>query len=396
MIFSAALIILFGLLTGALCQKAKLPPLIGMLGSGILLGPYGLGWLDDSILGISADLRKIALILILLRAGLNLNIEDLKRAGRPAVLMSFLPATFEIAGTTLLGGPLLGMSLKEALVLGSVLGAVSPAVIVPHMLKLMDEGYGRDKAIPQMILAGASADDIYVIVLFSCFTAFAQGQGISPLSFLRIPTSIGLGIGVGVLSGILVSRILIHVKDGSKRTLILLCASFLLVSLDDQLQGVIGCSGLLGSMAMGLTVSRLTEKEGHETALQLGNLWKGAELFLFVLVGAAVNIRSAVTSGLRILLLISGALLFRMVGVYLCLLKTKLNRRETWFCMFAYLPKATVQAAIGAVPLSMGLSCGTVVLSTAVIAILITAPLGALLIDLTYPRWLTKTPLTIS
>lgn len=391
MLTSLALIFLFGLIFGALFQKLRLPPLLGMLIVGIVLGPYALDWLDDSLLSISADLRQIALIIILTRAGLNLNISDLKKVGRPAILMCFLPACFEILGMLVLAPPLLHISYLDAAIMGAVVGAVSPAVIVPKMLRLMEEGYGTQKSIPQLILAGASVDDVFVIVLFSSFTGLAKGESLSPWRFAEIPVSILLGVLLGAVLGLLLAFFFqkVHVRDSIK-VLLLLSFSFLLVALEDALEGIVPISGLIAVMSLGIALQRKRDIVAHRLSLKFSKLWVAAELLLFVLVGATVDLHYAYAAGLSAVILIFGVLLFRMAGVWVCLLKTKLLFKERLFCMLAYMPKATVQAAIGSVPLSMGLSCGNIVLTVAVLAILITAPLGAFLIDLTYKKLLSR------
>lgn len=391
MLTSLALIFLFGLIFGALFQKLRLPPLLGMLIVGIVLGPYALNWLDDSLLSISADLRQIALIIILTRAGLNLNISDLKKVGRPAILMCFLPASFEILGMLVLAPPLLHISYLDAAIMGAVVGAVSPAVIVPKMLRLMEEGYGTEKSIPQLILAGASVDDVFVIVLFSSFTGLAQGESLSPWRFAEIPISILLGVLLGAALGLALAFFFqkVHMRD-SVKVLLLLSFSFLLVALEDALEGIVPISGLIAVMSLGIALQRKRDIVARRLSLKFSKLWVAAELLLFVLVGATVDLHYAYAAGLSAVVLIFGVLLFRMVGVWVCLLKTKLLFKERLFCMLAYMPKATVQAAIGSVPLSMGLSCGNIVLTVAVLAILITAPLGAFLIDLTYKKLLSR------
>lgn len=391
MLTSLALIFLFGLIFGALFQKLRLPPLLGMLIVGIVLGPYALDWLDDSLLSISADLRQIALIIILTRAGLNLNISDLKKVGRPAVLMCFLPACFEILGMLVLAPPLLHISYLDAAIMGAVVGAVSPAVIVPKMLRLMEEGYGTEKSIPQLILAGASADDVFVIVLFSSFTGLAKGESLSPWRFAEIPISILLGVLLGAALGLALAFFFqkVHVRD-SVKVLLLLSFSFLLVALEDALEGFVPISGLIAVMSLGIALQRKRDIVAKRLSLKFSKLWVAAELLLFVLVGATVDLHYAYAAGLSAVVLIFGVLLFRMAGVWICLFKTKLLFKERLFCMLAYMPKATVQAAIGSVPLSMGLSCGNIVLTVAVLAILITAPLGAFLIDLTYKKLLSR------
>ena len=395
MLTSLALIFLFGLIFGALFQKLRLPPLLGMLIVGIVLGPYALNWLDDSLLSISADLRQIALIIILTRAGLNLNISDLKKVGRPAILMCFLPACFEILGMLVLAPPLLHISYLDAAIMGAVVGAVSPAVIVPKMLRLMEEGYGTKKSIPQLILAGASVDDVFVIVLFSSFTGLAKGESFSPWRFAEIPISILLGVLLGAALGLLLAFFFqkVHVRD-SVKVLLLLCFSFLLVALEDALEGIVPISGLIAVMSLGIALQRKRDIVARRLSLKFSKLWVAAELLLFVLVGATVDLHYAYAAGLPAVILIFGVLLFRMAGVWVCLFKTKLLFKERLFCVLAYMPKATVQAAIGSVPLSMGLSCGNIVLTVAVLAILITAPLGAFLIDLTYKKLLTLNEIT--
>ena len=391
MLLSLALIFLCGLALGGIFWKLHLPQLLGMLLTGILLGPYVLNLLDSSILGISADLRQIALIIILTRAGLNLDLEDLKKVGRPAALLCFVPAAFEIAGMLLLAPRLLGISLLEAAVMGTVVAAVSPAVVVPGMLKLMEEGYGTQKSIPQMIMAGASVDDVFVIVLFTSFTGLAGGGGISAWDFVRIPVSILLGLAGGILCGMLLVVFFrkVHMRD-SVKVIIILSLSFLLVTLEHALTGIVGFSGLLAVMSMGIALQKGRKEAAVRLSAKYSKLWVAAELLLFVLVGAAVDIPYAFKAGAAAAAVILGVLVFRMLGVLICLLGTELNRKEKLFCMFAYMPKATVQAAIGSVPLAMGLACGNIVLTVAVLAILITAPTGAFLIDFTYKRFLSK------
>lgn len=391
MLFSLALIFLCGICLGGIFTKLKLPSLLGMLITGIILGPYALNLLDSSILNISADLRQIALIIILTRAGLNLDLQDLKKVGRPAFLMCFIPAIFEIIGMILLAPKLLGLTILEAAILGTVIAAVSPAVIVPKMLKLMNEGYGKSKSIPQLIMAGASVDDVFVIVLFTAFTGLASGGTISSLDFIKIPTSIILGFIVGAILGKLLSILFekIHLRDSIK-VVIILSVSFILVTVEKKFTGIIGFSGLLAIMTMGGAIQKFRNIVATRLSLKFSKLWVAAEVVLFVLVGATVNINYALASGFLAVLLIFGVLIFRMLGVFICMLKTQLTTKERLFCMIAYCPKATVQAAIGSIPLSMGLSCGNIVLTVAVLAILITAPLGAFTIDLTYKKLLKK------
>ena len=397
MLTSLAFIFLVGLAMGAICQKLKLPRIIGMLVTGIVLGPYVLDLLDPSILEVSADLRKMALIIILLKAGLSLDLADLKKAGRSAVMMAFVPASFEIVGYIVFAPMILGVSRVEAAVMGAVLGAVSPAVVVPRMVGLMEKKYGTKKAIPQMILAGASCDDIFVIVLFSTFTNMAQGGSAHVADFINIPVSILLGIALGAVAGYGLSLFFEtayakeHYVRNSMKVILILGMSFFLMSVETWLKGKVSVSGLLAVVSTACVLkirsipdvsSRLSEK--------FGKLWIAAEVILFVLVGAAVDIRYTMQAGIAAVLMIFVGLMFRAVGVSLCMLGTKLNKKERLFCVIAYLPKATVQAAIGSVPLAMGLPCGQIVLSVAVLAILITAPLGAAGMDLTYDKLLVR------
>lgn len=393
MFISLAIIMLTGLLAGRIMKKAGLPPLIGMIIVGIIIGPNALGILNGEIMDISAQLRQAALVIILTRAGLTLNIDDLKKSGRAAVLMCFLPALCEIAGTALLAPLIFGISVTDALVLGSVLAAVSPAVVVPRMIRLIDEKYGTEKGVPQIILAGASADDILVVVLFSAFSSAAAGDlsgGSFAADIAMVPVSIILGAVCGVLCGIILKQLFerVEVRDTVK-TLITLSVSFLLIALQDALKGTVEISALIGIMAIGLTLKKTAPERAAHIAAKYNKLWTAAEVMLFVLVGAEVNISDAFTFGGGAVLLVLLALICRMAGVYLCMTGTKMNMKERLFCMLAYMPKATVQAAIGAVPLAMGLSCGRLVLTCAVLSILITAPVGALCIDKTYKRLLT-------
>lgn len=391
MLLSISLILIFGMLMGWICQKIKLPSLLGMLITGIVLGPYGLNLLDDSILGISAELRKIALIVILTRAGLGLDLSGLKKIGRPAVLMCFVPASFELIGMILLAPKLMGLTVLEAAIMGAVLAAVSPAVVVPRMVKLMDEGYGVNEGIPQLILAGASVDDVYVIVLFSTFVGMMQGKGASILKFVNIPISILFGIAIGLLLGVLLSYFFkkAHIRDTSK-VLIILSISFLLVVIEDKLTTAITFSSLIAIMFIGIGLQKKREVVAKRLSVKYGKLWVAAEVFLFVLVGATVNIEYLGKVGVKALIVIIGALVFRMLGVFLCLLGTSLKRKERLFTMMAYTPKATVQAAIGGIPLALGFTCGDMVLTVAVLAIVLTAPLGAFAIDLSYKKLLNR------
>lgn len=389
MLTSLALIFILGILLGSIFNKLKLPRLIGMLMTGIILGPYALNLLDASILSISADLRQLALIIILIRAGLSLNISDLKKVGRPAILMCFVPACFEIVGMIIIAPKLLGISILDAAIMGAVVGAVSPAVIVPQMLHLMENRYGTNKSIPQMILAGASVDDVFVIVMFSAFTGLAKGESISLASFMQIPISIGAGLLIGILFGIIMSLIFKKLSlRNTIKVIILLSISFVFVALEKI--SPVPFSGLLAVMSMGATIYKKNENVAKALSLKFSKLWVAAEILLFALVGATVDLSYVLSSGFAVILVIFGVLIFRMTGVLLCMIKTKLSMKEIVFCMLAYMPKATVQAAIGSIPLAMGLSCGNIVLTVAVLAILITAPLGVFAIELTYKKLLSK------
>lgn len=397
MLASLSLIFLVGLAMGAICQKLKMPRIIGMLVTGIVLGPYVLDFLDPSILSISSELRKLALIIILLKAGLSLDLNDLKKAGRPAILMSFVPATCEIAGYILFAPLLLGINRIEAAVMGAVLGAVSPAVVIPRMVMLMEEKYGTKKAIPQMIMAGASCDDIFVIVLFTTFLSMTQGGSADIIDFVNIPVSIVLGILLGAVTGyglylfFETSYAHKHCVRNSTKVIIVLGFSMLLVSVEGWLEGKVSVSGLLAVVSMACVIKiKSTAFVSKRLSEKFGKLWIAAEVVLFVLVGAAVDIRYTLSAGIAAVFMIFIALIFRTAGVLICTIKTKLNMKERIFCVIAYLPKATVQAAIGSVPLAAGLACGKIILSVAVLAIIITAPLGALGIDNTYKKLLEK------
>lgn len=389
MLFSLALIFLCGMLLGGIFTKLKLPALLGMLLTGIILGPYVLNLLDSSILNISEDLRQIALIIILTRAGLNLDIEDLKKVGRPAFLMCFIPATFEIIGMLILAPKLLGLSLLDSAVLGTVIAAVSPAIIVPKMLRLIEEGYDKKKKVPQLIMAGASVDDIFVIVLFTAFSKLATGKSILITDFIKIPSSIISGFIVGAIIGKLLALFFkkIHLRDSIK-VIIILSISFLLVTLEKVNTGIFTFSALLAIMTMGIVIQKFKKEVATRLSSKFSKLWIASELMLFVLVGANVNISYALSSSLTSIFLIFGVIIFRILGVFLSLLGTNLNYKERLFTMIAYSPKATVQAAIGSIPLTMGLACGDIVLTIAILSILITAPLGAFAIDSSYKKLL--------
>ncbi len=397
MLTSLAYIFLVGLSMASICQRIRLPRIIGMLVTGIVLGPYVLNLLDGSMLGISADLRQMALIIILIKAGLSLDLGDLKKVGRPAVLMSFLPALCEIASFVLLAPMVLGVTRLEAAIMGAVLGAVSPAVVVPKMVQLIEKGYGNRKGIPQLILAGSALDDVFVIVLFATFLGMAQGTGVSLMGFVNIPISIALGIAVGALTGWGLHAFFEtqyarkHYVRNSMKVIIVLGTSFLLVALENWLEPYVAFSGLLAVMSMASVLQiKSTDRVSERLSDKFGKLWLAAEVILFVLVGTAVDIRYTWNAGVGAVLMIFIALVFRSAGVAISLLGTKLSTRERLFCVISYLPKATVQAAIGSVPLALGLPCGNMVLSVAVLSILLTAPLGALGIDATYKRLVEK------
>lgn len=398
MLTSLALIFLVGLAAAAICQQLKLPRIIGMLITGIVLGPYVLNLLDPSILSISAELRQIALIIILLKAGLSIDLSDLKKVGRPAVLMAFVPASFEMLAFFLFAPYILNITRIEAALMGAVLAAVSPAVVVPRMVRLMDENYGTNKSIPQLILAGASCDDIFVIVLFSTFSSMVQGGNARLTDFLAIPISILLGILLGSVVGYLLSLFFEtayaheHYVRNSMKIIIILGTSFLLMAIETWLKHIVSISGFLAVVSMACVLKlKSSASVSQRLSEKFGKLWLAAEVILFVLVGAAVDIRYTLNAGITAVFMMLIALLFRSVGVLICLVQTNLSKKERLFCIFSYLPKATVQAAIGSVPLAMGLSCGRSILSVAVLGILVTAPLGSILMDRSYKKLLQKT-----
>ena len=389
MLLSIGMMLLMGLGAGWVCKKLNLPALLGMLLVGMVLGPYAVNVIDGSVMAVSAEIRRIALIIILTRAGLSLDLNDLKKVGRPAVLMCFVPACFEILGMIWLAPKLFGVTAVEAAVMGAVVGAVSPAVIVPKMLKLMDEEYGTGKGIPQLILAGASVDDVFVIVMFSVFLGMETGGGAAAGAIIRLPVSIILGVVVGIITGMLLAAFFAKMKVADTlKTIIMLCISFILVSLEDIYADLVPFSALIAVMAAGMVIRRKDPLRAGRLAGKFNQLWIVAEVFLFVLVGATVDIKFALAAGPKALLLLGFVLLFRMAGVGVCLVKTGFTWQERLFCMFSYLPKATVQAAIGGIPLAMGLDCGNLVLTVAVLAILITAPAGSFLIEQSYRRLL--------
>ena len=389
MLTSIAIILLFGLLVGWIFSKVKLPSLLGMIIVGIVLSPHCLNLVDDSILTISGDLRQIALVIILTRAGLSLNFSDLKKVGRPAILMCFVPACIEMVGTIIFAPLLLDVSILDAAIIGSVMAAVSPAVVVPRMIKLIEDGYGTDKSIPQLILAGASVDDVFVIIVFTALTTLASTGEVSAISFIQIPTSILLGVLLGGVVGTILVWFFkrFHIRDSIK-VLIILSVSFLLLELQNRLAGIVPVSVLLAIMSVGLIINQKYDVLAKRLSVKYNKLWIGAEIFLFVLVGIAVDLKYALAAGVVVILLVILALVFRMMGVAISLVKTKLNIKERLFCAVAYTPKATVQAALGTVPLAMGLHCGEIVLAVAVISILLTAPFGAICIDNLYKKLL--------
>ena len=391
MLKSLALIFLIGMFFGYITKKIKLPSLVGMLLTGIAIGPFALDLIDISVLNISAQIRQMALVVILLRAGLSLNLEDLKRVGRPAVLMCFVPACFEIGAMVFIAPKVLGISVLEAAIMGAVIAAVSPAVVVPRMLNLMEKKYGTNNSIPHLIMAGASVDDVFVIVLFTSFAALASGGEISVSSFASIPLSIALGITVGIATGWGIQKFFkLFEMRNTVKVLILLSVSFLLIVIEKAGEGIIPFSGLLAVMAIGVAMLKFHPGLAVQMSSKFSKLWTALEVLLFVLVGATVDISYALSAGTKVIALVLLVLIFRVVGVFACLLKTPLDLKERLFCMIAYTPKATVQAAIGGIPLAMGLACGDIVLTVAVLSILITAPLGALGIDLTYKKLLKK------
>ena len=390
-ILSFGLIIICALCLGNIFKKIKLPSLIGYLITGIILGPYVFNLINNDILSISSSLRQFALIVILTRAGLSLNINDLKKVGRPAIMLCFVPACLEIIGYLLLGHFILKLSIFESCLLGSVMAAVSPAVVVPRMIKLQEEGYGTNKNIPQMIITGASCDDVFVIVLFSSFLSMVSNGNFDYSIFYQVPVSIILGIGIGLLFGLILSLLFKKINiNNSIKVLILLSFTFIFVGLETLIKNYVPYSGLLSVISLGIMLKIKDNESSIELNKSYNKIWIFAEIILFCLVGAEVDIKFAFSQGLIVVLVLFLALIFRIIGVFICLIKTKLNFKERLFCAISYLPKATVQASIGGIALSMGLDCGKIILTFAVLAILITAPLGAFLTDLTYKKLLTK------
>ena len=391
MLTGLSVVFICGIIMGKIFKTIKLPPLMGMIIAGVIIGPHALNLIDPELISISADLRQLALVIILTRAGLTLEIDDLKIIGRPALMMCFVPACFEILGTIIIAPRIFGISTIEAAVLGSVLAAVSPAVVVPWMIRIIEEGYGQVRKVPQLILAGAAADDVFVIVMFTSFTAICAGGGASASSFIQVPVSIILGIAAGGAVGYVLTKFFTNfeMRDAIK-VVILLSISFGFVFIEDAIENIIPFSGLLAIMSTGMAIMHFNKDLAKMFSGKYNELWVGAEIFLFVLVGAEVEVSYALKAGVGAIMLLVFALMFRMTGVFTCTVKTAFTKKERLFSMLAYTPKATVQAAIGAVPLSMGLQCGQLVLTVAVLAILITAPLGAAAIEHSYKRLLQK------
>lgn len=391
MLLSLALILIVGFLLSSIFVRLRLPGLLGLILTGIILGPYWLDLLDPKLLSISTEIRQIALIVILFRAGLTINLGDLKKNGRPAILMTFLPATFEIITVIIVAPLLFGISTLEAAILGAVLGAVSPAIVVPRMIGLIESGYGKAKGIPQMILAGASVDDVFVIVLFTSFLSMFQGNGFSIASLLSVPVAIVFGLLLGIVVGYIMVKLFkyFHIQDTMK-VLLILSICFSMVALEESLEGVFPLSGLLGVMGLGGIMLKLYPLLAKRINSKFSKIWVGSEIFLFVLVGSATDITALSEAGFAVILLIIISLFFRMVAVFLSVSGTDLTIKEKLFTAGAYTPKATVQAAIGSIPLAMGVPAGSLILTVAVLAIIITAPFGASFIDLSHKKLLQK------
>ncbi|MCR5231821.1 MAG: cation:proton antiporter [Acholeplasmatales bacterium] len=389
---SLFIVFTFGILGGFIFEKIKLPKLVWYIILGILIGPSVLNIVDDTLINISSYLRQIALVIILTRSGLSLDINNLKKIGRPAILMCFVPACFEIVGVTIFAPMFLGISYLEALLLGSVLAAVSPAVVVPRMIKLMDERYGKEHNVPELIMAGASCDDIFVIVLFYSFKNLVVTSNFDAWTIGQIPLSIISGIALGILVGMLIVLIINKLKMNKVINVIfMLGLSFGMIALETVLKPYFSISSLLAIVVMTLIVNIFKKEEAKEIQKTYNSLWSCFEILLFTLVGIATSVNYAFSKDGAILVgVVLIALIFRSIGVIVCLIATKFNKKEKLFIIFSYLPKATVQASIGAIALSEGLDCGVVVLTGAVISILITAPLGAILMDRTYNKLLTN------
>lgn len=391
MLFSLGLIILFGILFGSFFERIKLPSLLGMLIAGIIIGPYGFNLIDKSVLNISGELRTFALVVILTRAGLNLDLDILRKVGISAILMCFVPATFEIFGIYLIAPKVLNISAIDSLILGAVLAAVSPAVVVPKMLKLIDEGYGRKSGIPDLIMAGASVDDIFVIVIFTALLSIRTGGSVSIFSIISIPISILLGILFGSILGNILSILFKKFNIiNEKKILILLSISFVLLFFENTIKSTIPFSGLIAVMALSASLKKKSESIARDLSKSFFSIWVFAEILLFVLVGASVNISYAFKLSYLPLIVIIFGLIFRAIGVNIAILKSDLNKKERLFTTISYMPKATVQAAISSIPLSMGISSGETILIVGVFAILFTAPIFAKLIDFSYKKLLIK------
>lgn len=390
MFLSLFIILFFGFLGGLFFEKIKMPKLVWYLILGILIGPSFLNVVDDSLLNISSYLRQIALVIILTRSGLSLDLKTLKEIGRPAILMCFLPATFEIIGITIFGPILLKISYFEALLLGSVLAAVSPAVVVPRMIYLKENNYGTKHHVPELIMAGSSCDDIYVIILFYAFKNFVLMNNFEVMSLLQIPVSILLGIGVGIMLGFLIRILFKKIALANQiKIIVLLSISFGLIALEQIIKSYISFSSLLAIIVIGIVINKTNAKEAEEIQKGYNSLWSGFEILLFTLVGCATDAKLAFSKeGAIVLGLIVIALIFRSLGVIICVILTKYTWKEKIFLIISYLPKATVQASIGGIALTEGLACGSIVLTAAVISILFTAPIGAILMDNLYKKLL--------
>lgn len=391
MLTNVGLIMIAGLIGSKIFSKIKLAPILGMLLAGIIISPNLLGLVKGDIGDLSKDLRQIALVVILSRAGLSLSFDRLREVGLPAILMTFLPASFEMVAITFLANKIFNLPYIDSAILGAVLAAVSPAIVVPRMIRLIEEGYGEDKKIPEIILAGSSIDDVYTIVFFTVFINLKLGGQASIGSFLNIPISITTGILFGILVGYILDIIYSKINMGKiYKVIVLMGLSFFILEIEDLAKVYIAFSGLVAIISMTMTIKKLDQDLADELLDVYGSLWELFEIFLFVLVGITVDLSIIGEEILPALLLITGGLIFRMLGVYLALLPSNLEKREKIFSGFAYLPKATVQAAIGPVALGYGIASGKLILAISVIAILYTAPLGAILTDKTYKKLLAQ------
>lgn len=374
MLQSIALILLVGLIAGSILKKIKMPSLVGWIIAGIIISPF----MDKKLLSISGDLRQIALIIILTRAGLALNLDNLKKVGKSAILMSFVPASIELLACTIFAPYFLGLSVLDSALLGSVLAAVSPAVVAPRMIDLIEKNIGTKKGIPEMILAGSSVDDVYVIVFFSTFLSLEISKKMNILSFVLIPVNIIVGIVLGLVLAYLLLKLMKYIKLSKEAKLILLLSlSFLILILPKFFP----IAPLLSIMTLGVYINKKDSVLCEQMKKNYENLWKIFEIILFVLVGVSLHVNLTNINLFKVILLIFVIQIFRALGVMLSLSGTKLNIKEKVFCVFSYIPKATVQAAIGSIPLMSGLDCGVIILFVSVVAILTTAPIGAYLID---------------